>query len=140
MYKRQGAKAGNLNNALAHSTSPYIVTFDADMIPKSDFLMKLIPYFVDARIRNRGRKEEEQIRLGFVQSPQAFYNPDLFQFNLFSEKRIPNEQDYFYKDIQVARTRTNSVIYGGSNTVIAREALEAVGGFYTCLLYTSRCV
>lgn len=127
----KGAKAGNLNNALAHSTSPYIVTFDADMIPKSDFLMKLIPYFVDARIRNRGRKEEEQIRLGFVQSPQAFYNPDLFQFNLFSEKRIPNEQDYFYKDIQVARTRTNSVIYGGSNTVIAREALEAVGGFYT---------
>ena len=38
----------------------------------------------------------------------------IFQFNLYSEQRIPNEQDYFYKDIQVARTRTNSVIYGGS--------------------------
>lgn len=127
----KGAKAGNLNNALAHSSSPYIVTFDADMVPKSDFLMKTIPYFVDANMRNRGRREEDQIRLGFVQSPQAFYNPDLFQFNLFSEGRIPNEQDYFYKDIQVARTRTNSVIYGGSNTVLAREALEAAGGFYT---------
>lgn len=127
----KGAKAGNLNNALAHSSSPYIVTFDADMIPKSDFLMKMIPYFVDAELRNRGRKEEEKIKLGFVQSPQAFYNPDLFQFNLFSEGRIPNEQDYFYKDIQVARTRTNSVIYGGSNTVLEREALKAIGGFYT---------
>lgn len=127
----EGAKAGNLNNALAHSNSPYIVTMDADMIPKSDFLMKTIPYFVDAEIKNKGRKEEDKIKLGFLQSPQAFYNPDLFQFNLFSEKRIPNEQDYFYKDIQVARTRTNSVIYGGSNTVLAREALETIGGFYT---------
>lgn len=126
----EGAKAGNLNNALAHSSSPYIVTFDADMIPKSDFLMKTIPYFIDAEIKNKGRKEDK-IKLGFLQSPQAFYNPDLFQFNLFSETRIPNEQDYFYKDIQVARTKTNSVIYGGSNTVLAREALEAIGGFYT---------
>ena len=127
----EGAKAGNLNNALAHSSSPYVVTFDADMIPKSDFLMKTIPYFIDAEIKNKGRKEEDKIKLGFLQSPQSFYNPDLFQFNLFSEGRIPNEQDYFYKDIQVARTKTNSVIYGGSNTILAREALEAVGGFYT---------
>ncbi len=127
----KGAKAGNLNNALAHSTSPYVVTFDADMIPKSDLLMKLMPYVVDCEMRNEGRKPEEQIKLGLVQSPQCFYNPDLFQFNLFSEGRIPNEQDYFYRDIQVARTRTNSVIYGGSNTVISRAALEDIGGFYT---------
>lgn len=126
-----GAKAGNLNNALAHSSSPYVVTFDADMIPRSDFLMKTIPYFVDAEIKNRGKKEEEKVKLGFLQSPQAFYNPDLFQYNLFSEGRIPNEQDYFYKEIQVAKTKTNSVIYGGSNTVLARDALEAIGGFYT---------
>lgn len=31
----------------------------------------------------------------------------------------------------MARNRTNSVIYGGSNTVISREALEEVDGFYT---------
>ena len=127
----KGAKAGNLNNALKHSTSPYVVTLDADMIPKSDFLMKMVPYFVDAEIKNEGREEEDKIKLGFVQSPQCFYNPDLFQFNLFSEDRIPNEQDYFYRDIQVARTRTNSVIYGGSNTMLSREALEEIGGFYT---------
>lgn len=127
----RGAKAGNLNNALAHSSSPFVVTFDADMIPKQDFLLKTIPYFVDNDIKNKGREEKDQIKLGFVQSPQCFYNPDLFQFNLFSEGRIPNEQDYFYKDIQVARTRNNSVIYGGSNTVLRREALDAIGGFYT---------
>lgn len=127
----EGAKAGNLNNGLAHSSSPYVVTFDADMIPRSNFLMKTIPYFVDAELRNKDKKEEDKIKLGFLQSPQSFYNLDLFQFNLYSESRIPNEQDYFYKDIQVARTRTNSVIYGGSNTVLSREALDAIGGFYT---------
>lgn len=126
-----GAKAGNLNNALAHSNSPYIVTFDADMIPQSCFLMETIPYFVDANLRNKGKREEEQIKLGFLQSPQSFYDVDLFQFNLHSEGKIPNEQDYFYRDIEVARTKTNSCIYGGSNTVLAREALETIGGFYT---------
>ena len=127
----KGAKAGNLNNALAHSSSELVVTFDADMIPRHDFLMKTVPYFVDAQLKNQGKKEEEQIRLGFVQTPQSFHDLDLFQFNFYSENRIPNEQDYFYKDIQVARTKTNSVIYGGSNTVISREALESIGGFYT---------
>lgn len=127
----KGAKAGNLNNALLHSNSPLVVTFDADMIPQRCFLMKTIPFFVDAEMKNEGKKEEDKIKLGFVQTPQNFHNPDLFQFNLFSEGRIPNEQDYFYKDIQVARTKTNSVIYGGSNTVISREALNEVGGFYT---------
>lgn len=127
----EGAKAGNLNNGLAHSDSPYVVTFDADMIPRSNFLMKTIPYFVECELKNRDKKEEDKVKLGFLQSPQSFYNLDLFQFNLYSEQRIPNEQDYFYKDIQVARTRTNSVIYGGSNTVLSREALEDIGGFYT---------
>ncbi|MFR1908256.1 MAG: glycosyltransferase family 2 protein [Clostridium neonatale] len=66
-----------------------------------------------------------------MQTPQSFYNPDLFQYNLFSETRIPNEQDYFYRDIQISRNKSNSVIYGGTNTVISREALDEIGGFYT---------
>lgn len=116
---RKGLKAGNLNNALSNSNSPLIVTFDADMIPMHDFLMATVPYFLT----------EEKI--GFVQTPQSFYNPDLFQYYLFSEGRIPNEQDYFYRDVQLSKNKSNSVIYGGTNTVIARKALEEVGGFYT---------
>jgi len=113
------AKAGNLNYALSQSSSPYIVTFDSDMIPKHDFLTGCIPYFMG----------EEKI--GFLQTPQTFYNPDLFQYNLYSEDRIPNEQDYFYRDVQVMRNASNSVIYGGTNTILSREALEKAGGFYT---------
>ena len=48
----KGAKAGNLNHALALTGAPYVVTLDADMIPRSDFLLKTIPYFVDAEERN----------------------------------------------------------------------------------------
>lgn len=117
--ERKHAKAGNLNNALSQSNSPLVVTFDADMIPMHDFLTTCVPYFLT--------KE----KIGFVQTPQSFYNPDLFQYYLFSEGRIPNEQDYFYRDVQVSRNKTNSVIYGGSNTMILREALEEIGGFYT---------
>lgn len=127
----EGAKAGNLNHALAHSSSPYVVTFDADMQPRSCFLMRTIPYFVDAELKNRLRSPKKQVKLGFVQTPQSFYDPDLYQYYLYSNGRIPNEQDYFYRYIQVARTKSNSVIYGGSNTVLSRNALNAVGGFYT---------
>lgn len=116
------AKAGNLNHALKNSASPYIVTLDSDMIPKHFFLTEVIPYLAATEY------------VGFVQTPQDFYNPDLFQYNLFSEKRIPNEQAYFFHYVQLSRSKTNSAIYSGSNTVISRKALEDVGGFVTGVL------
>lgn len=148
------AKAGNLNNALSKTSSPLIATFDADMIPMHDFLMTCVPYFIgevkyenfrsieynfgnsgiehlDNNKDNKKNSKNYNGKIGFIQLPQSFYNPDLFQYNLFSENRIPNEQDYFYRDIQVAKNKSNSVIYGGSNTVISREALNEIGGFYT---------
>lgn len=127
----KGAKAGNLNNALSHTSAPYVVTLDADMVVKSDFLLKTIPYFVDVELREQERPEEERLHLGLLQTPQCFYDPDVFQHALYSEEKAPNEQDFFYRTIEPAKTATNSVIYGGSNTVLSRKALEAIGGFYT---------
>lgn len=133
------AKAGNLNNALKHSSSPLIATFDADMIPSSDFLMETVPYFFlpkmiceDGKWRDRTEDEiDKDYKIGFIQTPQSFYNPDLFQYNLYSEKNVPNEQDYFFREVNVGRNKANSPIYAGSNTVISREALESVGGIAT---------
>lgn len=116
--EHKDAKAGNLNYALTHSNAPYIAVFDADMIPKKDFLMKTIPWFT---------KEET----GFVQTPQNFYHPDLFQYNLYAQDKIPNEQDYFYRVVQIAKNKSNSVIFGGSNAVLSRKALKEIGGFVT---------
>lgn len=133
------AKAGNLNNALSKTDSPLVVTFDADMIPRSSFLMKTVPYFFlpemileDGVWRKRTEEElDPDYKIGFVQTPQSFYNPDLFQFNFFAESNIPNEQDYFFKEVNVGRNSSNSAIYAGSNTVISRQALEEVGGIRT---------
>ena len=101
------------------------------MIPQRKFLLKTIPYFVDAERINASLPKERRRALGFVQTPQSFYTPDVFQHNLYAERVVPNEQDYFYDVIEVAKTSTNSVIYGGSNTILSRKALEDIGGFYT---------
>ncbi len=127
----EGAKAGNLNAAMARTSAPYVVTLDADMIVQRGFLMQTIPYFIDSQRRNAGLPANKQVKLGLLQTPQCFHDPDVFQHGLYAENCIPNEQDYFYRTVEVAKTASNSVIYGGSNTVLAREALEAIGGFYT---------
>lgn len=134
------AKAGNLNNALGKTNSPWVVTFDSDMIPTHDFLMETVPYVFLPIMKKLDDgtwvpREEDEIdpdyKIGFIQVPQSFYNPDLFQFNLFSEKNIPNEQDYFFRFVNVKRNSSKSPIYAGSNTVISREALERIGGIQT---------
>ena len=133
----QHAKSGNYNHALSKTSSPLIVTFDADMIPQRKFLVKTVPYFFaqkwideDGTYRERTEEECRSIKkIGLVQTPQSFYNQDLFQYNLFMENNIPNEQDYFSREINVSRNATNSVAYTGSNTILLREAMEEIGGF-----------
>lgn len=140
MTENKHAKSGNLNHALSKTNSPLIATFDADMIPKSTFLMKTVPYFYLPMLKKNEHgkwieREKEEIddnyKIGFIQTPQSFYNPDLFQFNLYGERTIPNEQDFFSKEINVMRNSSNAVAYTGSNTVISRKALEDIGGFPT---------
>ncbi len=113
------AKAGNYNHALKKTKSPYIVTFDADMQPKPEFLMKTVPHII-------ANKD-----VGFVQIPQNFRNPDIYQARFKLIGKIPHEQDYFFNKIQMAKNYTNSVIYCGTNTVFLRKALEEAGGFAT---------
>ncbi len=133
----EGAKAGNINNALRQTTSPLVATFDADMIPMHDFLTHMVPYFFmdryekdDNGVWKKREEVDEDKKVGFIQCPQSFYNTDLFQFNLYSEKNVPNEQDYFFKTIQLARNINNSAVFAGSNAILARDVLEEIGGFY----------
>lgn len=137
LENNKDAKSGNLNNALSKTESPLIATFDADMIPQHTFLMKTVPYFFLASFikdndvwRMKTEKEKDySYKIGLVQTPQSFYNPDLFQFNLYAEKDIPNEQDFFSREINILRNASNSVAYTGSNTVISRKALNKINGF-----------
>jgi len=47
---RRGFKAGALEAGLRTARGEYIAIFDADFIPSSDFLMRLIPHFRDPQI------------------------------------------------------------------------------------------
>lgn len=129
----KNAKAGNYNNALKCTSAPLVATLDADMIPTHNFLMELVPYFFldeyDKQGNMRAQKDED-LKIGFIQSPQSFYNTDLFQYNLYSEDKVPNEQNFFFRHVQLSRNSNNTAIYCGSNTILSRKALEEAGGFY----------
>lgn len=110
------AKSGNINNMLEKSTGELIAVFDADMIPKNNFLEKIVPYFFDSKV-------------GFVQTPQSFYNPDIFQ--KYFRKKIPCEQDFFMRDIQLKRSYIDAEIHVGTNAIFRRDALDSIGGYPT---------
>ena len=112
------AKAGNINNVLSQSNGELVLVLDADMIPKKSIAMDMIYYFEDSKT-------------GFVQSPQVFYNNDVYQNNLNVGNFIPNEQDFFMRNTQEKRAAYNAVLHVGSNAVFRREAIEAIGGIPT---------
>ncbi|WP_284296318.1 glycosyltransferase family 2 protein [Leuconostoc litchii] len=112
------AKAGNLNHAMSVSNGNLIVTMDADMVLRTDFLEKTVGYF-------------ENPNMGFIQTPQTFFNDDPYQFNLFATNVIGNDQDFFMRNIEQQKDAFNATMYVGSNAIFRREALESIGGFAT---------
>lgn len=123
------AKSGNYNNALSKTSAPLVATFDADMIPYREFLMEAVPYFIEQVEAYEKGEEYTKPKIGLIQTPQSFYNADIFQYNLFSEETLPNEQDFFSKEINVFNNARGAAVYTGSNTVIFRKAIEDAGGF-----------
>lgn len=47
---RTGFKAGALEAGLKVATGEFVAIFDADFLPKSDFLMRLLPHFADPTV------------------------------------------------------------------------------------------
>lgn len=110
----EGAKAGNINNALRHISGDLFAVLDADMIPKKEFLKETVGYFKNPNI-------------AFVQTPQVYYNQDMYQYNL--ARKMPNEQDFFMRDIQEARATKNATLHIGTNAVFNRKAVLEIGGY-----------
>ncbi|WP_133015619.1 glycosyltransferase [Clostridium cuniculi] len=113
----EGAKAGNINNALNIITGDLFAVLDADMIPKKNFLTKTVGYFSNEN-------------MAFVQTPQVYYNQDMYQYNL--NKKIPNEQDFFMRDVEEARAANNAVLHVGTNAVFRKKYVMEIGGYPTC--------
>ncbi|MFL1695753.1 glycosyltransferase [Weissella kandleri] len=130
MEDNKDAKAGNINNALRQLHSTLLTVFDADMIPFSNYLMASVPYFTK-NFTDLKNDPDNTDPLGFVQTPQSFYNADIFQFNLFLENSVVNEQDYFSRDINVLNGANGHALFTGSNAVFLRESVDNVGLFPT---------
>lgn len=111
-----GAKAGNINHALELIHGDLFAVLDADMIVQPSFLKHTVGYFIDPKV-------------AFVQTPQVYYNQDVYQYNL--NKKIPNEQDFFMRDIQKARAARNAVLHVGTNAVFRLAYVKEIGNYPT---------
>lgn len=106
-------KAGNLKYGLEHSSGDLIAIFDADFVPRPDYLFELVPYFDDQKT-------------AIVQSPQFF---DAANKMHWLQRSAASTQELFYRWIQPSRDRDDAAICVGTCAIYRREALAQVGGF-----------
>ena len=106
-------KAGNLKFGYEQSHGDVIAIFDADFVPRPDYLRELMPYFVDETT-------------GIVQSPQYF---DARRGMPWLQRCAGATQELFYRWIQPSRDRWRAAICVGTCALYRRSALEDAGGF-----------
>ena len=111
----KGAKAGNINAALQRTDAPFVLVLDADFAPRANFLRRTMGFFADPRV-------------GIVQAPHRFFNPDPMQQNLRLHRVLPDDQRLFFDVIMPARDAWDAAFCCGSNGIIRRAALAEVGG------------
>ncbi|AWN34410.1 UDP-forming cellulose synthase catalytic subunit [Methylobacterium radiodurans] len=115
--RNEHAKAGNLNNGLAHARGEIVVVLDADHVPFRSFLGETVGYFA------------EDPKLFLVQTPHAFLNPDPIERNLRTFERMPSENEMFYSVTQRGLDKWNGSFFCGSAALLRRTALDEAGGF-----------
>jgi cellulose synthase (UDP-forming) len=110
--ERSGAKAGNINHALAYADAPYLVVLDCDHVPAPGFLEATLGELDDPRV-------------AFVQTPQYYANAD--------RGEVPaaawSQQALFFGPIARGKDGHDAMFCCGTNVVFRREALVDVGGF-----------
>jgi cellulose synthase (UDP-forming) len=109
----EGAKAGNVNHALSIATGEYFAIFDADFVPKPEFLQETLPFFTDSRV-------------AFVQTPQVYGN-----LRTLVSRGAAFMQSVFYRFVQPGRNAFNAAFCVGTNVVFRRAATDQIGGMYT---------
>lgn len=119
----KGAKAGNMNHALAlldASPEPpdFVAVLDADFVPHRGFISRTLALFRDPKV-------------GLVQTPQHFFNADPIQHNLGLSRSYPDEQRFFFDHMQAARDAWGVAFCCGTSSVARFSALKEIGWFST---------
>lgn len=114
--RNERAKAGNINNALKHTSGELILILDCDHVPSRDILKNTVGLFL------RDKK------LFLVQTPHFFINPNPVEKNLATFEQAPMENEMFFSSILLGLDFWNSAFFCGSAAVLRRNYLEEVGG------------
>ncbi len=109
-----GAKAGNINHALAETSGEYVVVFDSDHVAHPSFLERTLPHFADADV-------------AFVQTPQYYANT---RDNEMAGTAW-EQQALFFGPIGRGKEGHGAMFCCGTNVVFRRTALDEIGGFPT---------
>ena len=113
------AKAGNWNNAFASTDADFIATFDADHVPRPEFLERTLGFFRDPKV-------------ALVQAPQQYHNLDSVQHKVsWRQRRMYGEQDAFFQLVMPGKDNWNAAFFCGTGAVLRRTALEPLGGIMT---------
>ncbi len=113
------AKAGNWNNAFRQTDADIIATFDADHVPRAEFLERTLGFFRDPK-------------MALVQVPQLYHNLDSVQHRVtWRSRRMYSEQDSFFNLVMPGKEHWNAAFFCGTGAVLRRKALEPLGGIMT---------
>ncbi|MFB3853342.1 MAG: cellulose synthase family protein [Vicinamibacterales bacterium] len=110
---RRGFKAGALENGLRTAKGEFVAIFDADFIPKPDFLRRTLPYFVHDRV-------------ALVQARWGHLNQD---YSLLTKIQSILLDAHFVLE-HGGRNRSGRFFnFNGTAGVWRREAIDAAGGW-----------
>ena len=110
---RTGFKAGALENGMKTAKGELIAIFDADFVPRKDFLLKLVHFFTDATV-------------GCAQMRWSHINGS---YNLLTRLQTIMLDGHFVIE-QTTRNRTGNFFnFNGTAGIWRREAIELSGGW-----------
>ena len=110
------AKAGNLNNALQHTSGELLVILDCDHVPAEDFVEQTVGFFL------------ADPKLFLLQTPHNFVNADPVERNLSIYQTSPGENELFYSIMQPGMDAWGSTFFCGSAAVLRRSVIDEIGG------------
>jgi cellulose synthase/poly-beta-1,6-N-acetylglucosamine synthase-like glycosyltransferase len=112
---RQGYKAGALRYGLERARGEFIAIFDADFIPKPNFLRSLLPYFADTRV-------------GMVQSRWEHLNES---YSFLTRAQALALDGHFVIEQQVRNRAGFFINFNGTSGIWRRLCIEDAGNWHS---------
>ncbi|GIV50159.1 MAG: glucosyltransferase [Candidatus Kapaibacterium sp.] len=113
--ERSGYKAGALRHGLAMARGEFIAIFDADFVPKPDFLKRTLPFFADPRV-------------GMVQTRWEHLNEN---YSLLTQAQALALDGHFVIEQQVRYKAGFFINFNGTAGIWRRTCIEDAGNWHS---------